>query len=51
MVTFRFVRKEDPTITASLYLNNLADIINHELAAQKSVNLKLKRLNMQLFII
>jgi len=37
---FHFCKKEDPTITASLYLDNLAGEVNHEISKQKSVNKK-----------
>ena len=37
---FHFCKKEDPTITASLYLDNLAGEINHEISKQTSVNKK-----------
>jgi hypothetical protein len=37
---FHFCKKEDPTITASLYLDNLASEINHEISKQTSVNKK-----------
>ena len=34
---FHFCKKEDPTITASLYLDNLTSEINHEISKQTSV--------------
>ena len=37
---FHFCKKEDPTITAALYLDNLAGEINHEISKQTSVNKK-----------
>ena len=37
---FHFCKKEDPTITASLYLDNLAGEVNHEISKQTSVNKK-----------
>jgi hypothetical protein len=37
---FQFCSKDDPTVTASLYLDNLADEIKNEIAEQKSVNKK-----------
>jgi hypothetical protein len=37
---FHFCKKEDPTITASLYLDNLAGEIIHEISRQTSVNKK-----------
>ncbi len=37
---FHFCKKDDPTITASLYLDNLASEVKHEIAEQKSVNKK-----------
>jgi len=37
---FQFCSKDDPTVTAPLYLNNLADEIKNEVAEQKSVNKK-----------
>jgi hypothetical protein len=37
---FHFCKKEDPTITASLYLDNLAHEINNEISKQTSVNKK-----------
>ena len=37
---FHFCKNEDPTITASLYLDNLAGEVNHEISKQTSVNKK-----------
>ncbi|WP_018612540.1 hypothetical protein [Segetibacter koreensis] len=37
---FQFCSKDDPTITASLYLDNLAAEIKNEIAEQKTVNKK-----------
>ncbi len=37
---FHFCRKDDSTITASLYLDNLADEVKAEIAKQTSVNKK-----------
>src|SRR4029079_6367352 len=37
---FHFCKQEDPTITASLYLDNLIGEINHETSKQTSVNKK-----------
>lgn len=37
---FEFCGKDDPTITASLYIDNLADEIKNEIAEQKSINKK-----------
>ena len=37
---YHFCKNEDPTITASLYLDNLAGEVNHELSKQTSVNKK-----------
>ncbi len=37
---FHFCKKDNPTITASLYLDNLADEIKLEIAKQTSVNRK-----------
>jgi hypothetical protein len=37
---FYFCKKDDPSITASLYLDNLADELKHEIATQTSVNKK-----------
>jgi hypothetical protein len=37
---FHFCKKEDPTITAVLYLDNLASEVNHEISKQTSVNKK-----------
>ena len=37
---FHFCKMEDPTITAVLYLDNLASELNHEISKQKSVNKK-----------
>jgi hypothetical protein len=37
---FHFCKKEDPTITGSLYLDNLADEVTNEMAKQTSVNKK-----------
>jgi hypothetical protein len=37
---FHFCKKEDPTITAVLYLDNLAKEVNHEISKQTSVNKK-----------
>src|SRR4029079_8047952 len=37
---FHFCKQEDPTITASLYLDNLAGEVNHEISKQTSVNKK-----------
>jgi hypothetical protein len=37
---FHFCKKEDPTITSSLYLDNLAGEVNHEISKQTSVNKK-----------
>jgi hypothetical protein len=37
---FHFCKNEDPTITASVYLDNLAGEVNHELSKQTSVNKK-----------
>ncbi len=40
MVPFSFCKKDEPTITASLYLDNLADEVKAEIAKQTSVNKK-----------
>ncbi len=37
---FHFCKQEDPTITASLYLDNLADELKHQIAKHTSVNKK-----------
>lgn len=37
---FHFCKKEDPTITASLYVDNLSGEVNHEISKQTSVNKK-----------
>ncbi len=37
---FHFCKKDDPTITASLYLDNLVDEVKAEIAKQTSVNKK-----------
>jgi hypothetical protein len=37
---FHFCKNEDPTITASVYLDNLAGEVNHEISKQTSVNKK-----------
>jgi len=37
---FHFCKKEDPTITASLYVDNLSGEVNHEISKQASVNKK-----------
>ncbi len=37
---FHFCEKDDPTITASLYLDNLTYEIKHQRAEQKAVNKK-----------
>ena len=37
---FHFCKNEDPTITASLYLDNLAGEVNHEISKQTTVNEK-----------
>ena len=37
---FHFCKMEDPTITAVLYLDNLASELNHEISKQTSVNKK-----------
>lgn len=37
---FHFCKKEDSTITASLYLDNLAGEVNHEISKRTSVNKK-----------
>jgi len=37
---FYFCKKDDPTITASLYLDNLTYEIKHDIAEQKAVNKK-----------
>ncbi len=37
---FHFCKKDDPTITAALYLDNLADELKHEKVKQTSVNKK-----------
>ncbi|MEO6001190.1 MAG: hypothetical protein ABIN89_30340 [Chitinophagaceae bacterium] len=37
---FHFCKKDDPTISATLYLDNLADEVKNEIAKQASVNKK-----------
>jgi hypothetical protein len=37
---FHFCKKEDTTITASLYLDNLAGEVNNEISKQTAVNKK-----------
>lgn len=40
MVPLPFCKKDDPTITAALYLDNLAEELKHEKVKQTSVNKK-----------
>lgn len=35
---FRFCKKDDPTITAALYIENIVDEVEHELPRQKLIN-------------
>lgn len=40
MVSLSFLQKNDPTIIASLYLDNLAEEVKKEITKQQSVNKK-----------